>query len=275
MLDETFAACPACSLNARGALPDAFAAWNVVTHGHKLRIRSCFVLILSPILSQGEGLSKGETAHKWPIPTFQKNSSRHPFTQIEIRMQPPCLSLEQGMVKQRGLAMKFSKVTKVAVSFASLVAASAMLPSDASAGLFDMFKGRPTANANSSGRQLIAFQTKAEPGTIIVSFADRKLYYVLTNNRAISYPIAGPKDGAEWVGEMTVTEKRVNPDWTPTADMRRANPTLPAYVPGGHRLNPLGVRALYLGSSTYHIHGTDAPWTIGAERLERLRPHVQ
>ena len=72
------------------------------------------------------------------------------------------------MVKQRGLAMKFSKFTKVAVSFASLVAASAMLPSDASAGLFDMFKGRPTANANSSGRQLIAFQTKAEPGTIIV-----------------------------------------------------------------------------------------------------------
>jgi lipoprotein-anchoring transpeptidase ErfK/SrfK len=144
-----------------------------------------------------------------------------------------------------------------------MVTASAMLPGDASAGLFDMFKGRPAANANSSGRQLIAFQTKAEPGTIIVSFADRKLYYVLTNNRAISYPIAGPKDGAEWAGEMVVTEKRVNPDWTPTADMRRANPTLPAYVPGGHRLNPLGVRALYLGSSTYRIHGTDAPWTIG------------
>ena len=182
---------------------------------------------------------------------------------LKSESRPPFLSLEQGMVKQRGLAMKFSKFTKVAVSFASLVAASAMLPSDASAGLFDMFKGRPAANANSSGRQLIAFQTKAEPGTIIVSFADRKLYYVLTNNRAISYPIAGPKDGAEWAGEMTVTEKRINPDWTPTADMRRANPTLPAYVPGGHRLNPLGVRALYLGSSTYRIHGTDAPWTIG------------
>ena len=65
--------------------------------------------------------------------------------------------------------MKFSKFTKVAVSFASLVAASAMLPSDASAGLFDMFKARPAVNANSSGRHLIAFQTKAEPGTIIVT----------------------------------------------------------------------------------------------------------
>jgi len=167
------------------------------------------------------------------------------------------------MVKQRGLAMHFTRITRVAAYFVAMATLSAMLPGQASAGLFDIFKARPTANANSSGRQLIAFQTKAEPGTIIVSFADRKLYYVLTNNRAISYPIAGPKDGAEWAGAMVVSEKRVNPDWTPTADMRRANPTLPAYVPGGHRLNPLGVRALYLGSSTYRIHGTDAPWTIG------------
>jgi hypothetical protein len=45
--------------------------------------------------------------------------------------------------------------------------------------------------------------------------------------------------------------------------MLRENPRLPTWVPGGHRMNPLGVRALYLGSSTYRIHGTDAPWTIG------------
>jgi hypothetical protein len=53
--------------------------------------------------------------------------------------------------------------------------------------------------------------------------------------------------------------------WTPTSDMRRENPTLPAYVPGGHPRNPPGVRAMYLGTSTYRIHGTDAPWTIGQE----------
>ncbi|MFA5901354.1 MAG: L,D-transpeptidase, partial [Hyphomicrobium sp.] len=57
--------------------------------------------------------------------------------------------------------------------------------------------------------------------------------------------------------------KRVNPSWRPTPDMLRENPRLPTWVPGGHRMNPLGVRALYLGSSTYRIHGTDAPWTIG------------
>jgi hypothetical protein len=90
MLDETFAACPACSLNARRQkLTDVFAVWNVVTHGHKLRIRSCFVLNLSPILSQGEGVSKGDEGRKWRIPAQDKKSSRHPFAQIEIRKPPP------------------------------------------------------------------------------------------------------------------------------------------------------------------------------------------
>ena len=62
---------------------------------------------------------------------------------------------------------------------------------------------------------------------------------------------------------MRISQKRVNPTWTPTPSMRAENPNLPAYVPGGHPKNPLGNRALYLGSSLYRIHGTDAPWTIG------------
>ena len=62
---------------------------------------------------------------------------------------------------------------------------------------------------------------------------------------------------------MTISDKRVNPSWTPTPTMIRENPRLPSWVPGGHPMNPLGVRALYLGSSAYRIHGTDAPWTIG------------
>jgi len=67
------------------------------------------------------------------------------------------------------------------------------------------------------------------------------------------------------VGQVaaTVSQKRVNPSWTPTPEMMKENPRLPRWVPGGHPMNPLGVRALYLGSSTYRIHGTDAPWTIG------------
>jgi len=112
-------------------------------------------------------------------------------------------------------------------------------------------------------REVVAFHPTHAPGQIIVSFGDRRLYWVHRRGEAISYPIAIPREKSRWQGITAVSDKRVNPDWTPTAEMRRENPRLPPYVPGGHPLNPLGVRALYLGSSMYRIHGTDAPWTIG------------
>ncbi|MEM8626343.1 MAG: L,D-transpeptidase, partial [Pseudomonadota bacterium] len=68
---------------------------------------------------------------------------------------------------------------------------------------------------------------------------------------------------SRWDGVLRVTRKAKNPSWTPTPRMRRENPRLPRFVPGGHPRNPMGVRALYLGSTLYRIHGTDAPWTIG------------
>ena len=81
----------------------------------------------------------------------------------------------------------------------------------------------------------------------------------------LSYdPIAVPREQSRWAGVTSVTNKRINPSWTPTPEMIKENPRLPRWVPGGHPMNPLGVRALYLGSSTYRIHGTDAPWTIGS-----------
>ena len=112
-------------------------------------------------------------------------------------------------------------------------------------------------------REVISFSPSYAPGQIIVSFGDRKLYWVNRRGEAISYPIAVPREKSRWAGTSSVSDKRINPSWTPTAEMRRENPTLPAYMPGGHPRNPLGVRALYLGSSMYRIHGTDAPWTIG------------
>ena len=111
----------------------------------------------------------------------------------------------------------------------------------------------------------VTFSKKYSPGEIIVSFGDRRLYYVTHKGEAISYPIAIPKGDARWSGISSISSKRVNPTWTPTAEMRRENPKLPAYVPGGHPRNPLGTRALYLGSSMYRIHGTDAPHLIGQE----------
>lgn len=115
------------------------------------------------------------------------------------------------------------------------------------------------------GRKVVEFPNSYAKGTIVVSFGDRRLYFITGKGSAISYPIAIPKNEARWSGVTSISHKTVNPTWTPTASMREENPRLPAYVPGGHPRNPLGVRALYLGSTTYRIHGTDAPWLIGQE----------
>jgi lipoprotein-anchoring transpeptidase ErfK/SrfK len=112
-------------------------------------------------------------------------------------------------------------------------------------------------------REEVSISPSIAPGQIIVSFGDRRLYWVHRRGEAIAYPIAVPREQSRWQGVTSVSDKRVNPGWTPTPTMRKENPSLPAHVPGGHPQNPLGVRALYLGSSMYRIHGTDAPWTIG------------
>lgn len=112
-------------------------------------------------------------------------------------------------------------------------------------------------------RQDIGFDSKYTKGQIIVSFGDRRLYLITRPGQATSYPIAVPREQSRWQGTTIVSDKRVNPSWRPTPEMFKENPKLPTWVPGGHRMNPLGVRAMYLGASTYRIHGTDAPWTIG------------
>lgn len=112
-------------------------------------------------------------------------------------------------------------------------------------------------------KKTVNFSQQYKPGQIIVSFGDRRLYHVVAAGKAVSYPIAVPREQSRWEGVTAVTQKRENPSWTPTPEMIKENPRLPSWVPGGHPMNPLGVRAMYLGSSTYRIHGTDAPWTIG------------
>lgn len=145
----------------------------------------------------------------------------------------------------------------------AVVAATMMLssfaPSKAFAqtGVFSMIFG------GASGRSQVSFSKRYRVGTIIVSFSDRRLYQVIRPGAAMSYPIGVPSGKARWSGVLNVSRKAVNPGWTPTASMRRENPSLPGHVPGGHPRNPLGVRALYLGSTLYRIHGTDAPWTVG------------
>lgn len=126
-----------------------------------------------------------------------------------------------------------------------------------------LFSFGPTGKNSVYDRHVVSFSRRYAPGQIVVSFGDRRLYYIAQRGRAISYPIAIPRPQDRWQGVQRVSLKRVNPPWTPTAKMRRENPRLPKHVPGGHPYNPLGVRAIYLGNTLYRIHGTDAPWTIG------------
>ena len=150
------------------------------------------------------------------------------------------------------------------IAIASL-ALTIAVPS-ANANLLDsFFSGLFGPMSGPSGRQHVKLRGGYNPGDIIVSFGDRRLYYVESKATAISYSIAIPKEEAKWSGVSYVSQKRENPVWTPTADMRRENPKLPSYVAGGDPRNPLGTRALYLGDSMYRIHGTDAPWLIGQQ----------
>ena len=148
-----------------------------------------------------------------------------------------------------------------AAFFAVSACGIAMVPTVATAqGLIFDWDGEKTAD---SGKTHIKFSGGGKPGEIIVSFADRKLYFFTAPGEADVYPVATPRDQSRWEGVTSVSQKRENPSWTPTAHMLSENPKLPRWVPGGHPMNPLGIRALYLGASDYRIHGTDAPWTIG------------
>jgi lipoprotein-anchoring transpeptidase ErfK/SrfK len=153
------------------------------------------------------------------------------------------------------------RLRMAAVAAASLVTFLVVQGRPASAQLLWDWDGGETVGG--SGRQVVSFSPQYGTGQIIVSFGDRKLYYVTQPGQAISYPIAVPREQSRWQGVTSVSQKRENPSWTPTPTMIAENPRLPRWVPGGHPMNPLGVRALYLGSSMYRIHGTDAPWTIG------------
>ncbi len=141
------------------------------------------------------------------------------------------------------------------------IAAPIAAPQAHAQGLFEFLWGG--GQEWGGGKQAVAFDQKYTAGQIIVSFGDRRLYLIEKAGTAMSYPIAVPREQSRWQGTTTVTDKRANPSWRPTPEMLRENPKLPLWVPGGHRMNPLGVRAMYLGSSLYRIHGTDAPWTIG------------
>jgi lipoprotein-anchoring transpeptidase ErfK/SrfK len=111
-------------------------------------------------------------------------------------------------------------------------------------------------------RQLVFFRSSEAPGALVISTADRFLYVVLGNNRALRYGIGVGREGFQWSGLVKITRKAEWPDWTPPPEMIERQPYLPRFMAGGPG-NPMGARAMYLGSTVYRIHGTNQPETIG------------
>lgn len=119
-----------------------------------------------------------------------------------------------------------------------------------------------TAGSSTIPRRVVAFEGKYQPGTIVISTAKRRLYYVTGPGQAIEYGVGVGREGFQWAGVKTVSAKKEWPSWRPPAQMLKRRPDLPRYMPGGLD-NPLGARAMYLGSSLYRIHGSNEPDTIG------------
>ena len=154
--------------------------------------------------------------------------------------------------------------------FALMFAALTILAGagQAEAQFFDSrgYQGEPPSffgnGASPIPRTTVSYPTNYTPGTIVVNTAERRLYLVLGNGQALRYGIGVGRDGFRWGGTHRITAKKEWPSWTPPAQMRARRPDLPRYLAGGIE-NPLGARAMYLGSTLYRIHGSNEPETIG------------
>jgi lipoprotein-anchoring transpeptidase ErfK/SrfK len=111
-------------------------------------------------------------------------------------------------------------------------------------------------------KQVVYYRSNEAPGTIIISTKERHLYLIQGNGRAIRYGIGVGREGFQWQGLLNITRKAEWPDWTPPPEMIARQPYLPRFMAGGPG-NPMGARAMYLGTTVYRIHGTNQPTTIG------------
>jgi lipoprotein-anchoring transpeptidase ErfK/SrfK len=113
-------------------------------------------------------------------------------------------------------------------------------------------------------RQVVDYGGSEKPGTVIVDTPHFFLYLIMSGGKALRYGIGVGRPGFTWAGVKSVSAKREWPDWRPPDEMLARRPDLPHFMPGGPD-NPLGARALYLGSTLYRIHGSNEPWSIGTQ----------
>jgi len=155
--------------------------------------------------------------------------------------------------------------------FAAPIAAIALLTATAGGALAEEFDSRDIMGGGPNfcrggsspiPRTTINYSGTYAPGTIVVNTSERRLYLVLQNGQALRYGIGVGRDGFRWGGVHRITAKKEWPDWTPPSQMIARRPDLPRHMKGGIE-NPLGARAMYLGSTLYRIHGSNEPETIG------------
>jgi lipoprotein-anchoring transpeptidase ErfK/SrfK len=111
-------------------------------------------------------------------------------------------------------------------------------------------------------KQVVEYDGNHAPGTLVIDTPNKFLYLVQAHGKALRYGIGVGKPGFTWSGVKQISMKKEWPDWTPPAEMLKRRPDLPRHMEGGPE-NPLGARAMYLGTSLYRIHGSNEPWTIG------------
>jgi lipoprotein-anchoring transpeptidase ErfK/SrfK len=155
-----------------------------------------------------------------------------------------------------------SRIFRTALLASVVLAGLALSPSaNATIGPTDAIVSKTETAGFKRGR-LVDFATRQKPGSIVILTREHALYYILGNGKAVKYRVATAKRGFEWSGTHQISAKVKWPDWRPPKQMRKRRPDLPAFMAGGPQ-NPLGARALYLGSSIYRIHGTNEPASIG------------
>jgi len=145
----------------------------------------------------------------------------------------------------------------------SKVFASSLFRRGAGKGLVQLFLGACAtaflaAPDGAQARDIVAFSPSIDPGTIVINARQRRLYLVVRQGVAISYPVAVPKAGKEWSGYASVRGKYVNPDWVAPAVVKVDHPELPNFIRGGSPHNPMGARAITLDRDQVAIHGTTA-----------------
>ncbi|WP_342358439.1 L,D-transpeptidase [Terrarubrum flagellatum] len=152
---------------------------------------------------------------------------------------------------------------------AGVMALAGFAATSASAYELDILTGKPlTVSAEARAavtpipREEISYTGRGAPGSILINTSERRLYYILGNGKAVRYGIGVGRPGFEWAGTNRISRKAEWPEWTPPPQMLKRRPDLPRHMKGGED-NPLGARAMYLGSTLFRIHGSNEPETIG------------